>query len=70
MGKGVYKFEFKDKSPIFIAWQDKEGFLDLSSEISSKKVKITHIPKREPPQEEIALVNKISVNSSPIFVEI
>lgn len=73
----LYKFEFKQKEPVFVAWdQNKKSSLDMSRYTNKPKVKITHIvtsldEKQKPvyPPPQIIDANQVYVNYEPIFIE-
>lgn len=74
--KDGYKFTV-DGKPVLVLWSDGNKNVDVSSEIKSQNVRVTHIvknvtsgyqPIRLP--DEIKASNNISISKEPIFVEL
>ena len=73
----VYKFGFRNKNPVYVAWNDEgDKTIDLSDQFSSPNVKITHIitkldANKKPiyPADEIISANNIKISVEPIFIE-
>ena len=71
----IYKFSFRDKNPVFIAWVDSgTKTVDFSLYIRSRNLKLTHIIT-EPGQtdkdariEEVP-TNSVKIDEVPVFIE-
>jgi len=69
---GQYRFEFKNKEPVYIMWTDKEKTINMSSYLNSQEVLITYPIQKEgqsEPETKIVKTESIPLSEVPIFVE-
>lgn len=74
--KDGYKFTV-DGKPVLVLWSDNNKNIDVSSEIKSPKVRITHIVKKVTSgyqpiylPDEIKPSNNVLISKEPVFVEL
>ncbi len=70
--RGMYKFSFSDKNPVYVLWSDTDKTVDLSQYIYSSNVKVTHIIELQgqtEPETETMFTTAIPVSESPMFIE-
>lgn len=70
---GQYIFEFPDRKPVFVLWNEKGvETIDLSGQIKTSEVTVTHIideADQTVAQTERVWTNAVPVSEKPIFVE-
>ncbi len=73
--KDGYKFIVNGK-PVLVMWSDSEKSIDISSEIKSSEVRISHIVKKVTSEykpiytpDKIGRSDNVSISKDPIFIE-
>jgi hypothetical protein len=70
-GVSLYRFTFEGRAPVYVAWAETSGLLDLSFDMP--RARVTHIvesPDAPEPVVEIVAGTDIPVSPSPVFLTI